>query len=1590
MQKLLRILRNILLSLLGLITVLLVLVNMSSVQTYLAQKASTMLADKLKTKVAVQNVRIELLNHVLLEGLYIEDHHQDTLAYIGKVELRITDWFFLKPTTPVLHYVGLNNAFINLQRTATSPAWNYAFIEDAFASPKSTKPKQSGSVELDLEKLMLDNVRVRMDDAWTGYDYDIDIGSLLTNVEEIDFTKKAIVVSRIDLANSSIRLRDYKGGKPPTPKKPMVIDTTAFNPDEWTVNMGSIKLDDCHFRFVNKEGKPYPNEFDPEYIEVSRLNAEILDLRIVGDTLRARMEHFSALERSGFEVKQMQSIVSVSPRASICRDLLLQTNNSTLGNYYAMHYERFPDFTDYIRKVRMDARLVNAKIDPKDIAYFAPQLRQLPVGICKVSGKGGGTVDALFAQNLDITDGYSTVKGDLRITGLPDVDVSIFDFQNGEIFTTGNSVLRYAPMLKDNPNINLQAVDYAYFKGSFTGLLSDFAAKGTLTTNLGNIAADMKMKLPETAQPTYSGVFKSEGFDAGRFLNQPSLGKTTFDAELEGASFDADGFHINAKSTFDAFTFNGYTYRNIIADGVFDKNKFDGSLLINDSNLSMGFYGSIDLNEDEIKVNATANLLSSDLRALHFVAAPTTLTADFDLNCAGHNIDDFIGTAKLYNINLNRHKQRMDLDSININAYTNEGGKNLDIESNLLSAKINGQFLLSEIPNSMQFYLSKYLPNYIKSPERIAADQNLNFDIETREVNDLLLAFTKVLSGFDNAKLSGNLNTSTQKLNIDAQVPFGKIADLKLSNAVVKGEGNYNSLQLKADIASFVIGANVLNTSLSIDARVANDSVQFAINTKSAQQYGTATLQGMVYANEDSLLMSLAPSEFYINNAKWEIPSGNSLVYAQRYLNVQNLKMVSGLQKIEISSPATMVGNPLKIKTYNLDVAQLASLTTLASAQPEGRINGEIVLDRLFAKPKIAANLEVVGVKIYGDSLGLIKLNGVYDGETETVTLADNANGIYNDKFSMVAYGQLALASDSKDQLKGGFQLSNFPTKTLSPILVGYVSQLGGTIDGSVSIGGRFSKPDFKGSLQLRNIAAKVDYTGAFYTIPLGNINLNGDVLKLDDIAINDVYKNTAIASGNIKFNTFSNPQFNLRLSADDFEVVNLRELENDLFYGHVIAKANFTITGRVDNLSFNINATPTQKSQLYLPYNAAGDYSNSTYISFKSYETKQDTIIRKQKDKLSVRISAVLNNLIDVSLILDPKSGDQISANGNGNLSINVPANEDYSMFGTYNIERGRYLFTYRQVLSKEFKINAGSTIAFAGNISNTRLNVDATYPTTARLIDLLDDTKAKLISGTKEEDDAKTTQAVNIKLRMTGTLEHPDLNYEIELPEKRSVGTTAYAELTRINSSDQTALTNQVSSLLFLGSFIPSQGLTSTLAVTGAKNTLGETIASQASPLLTTALNKLLGDQKIQVLVQYKSFGQDATSTTTSTTATVTDTRNQVKLGLKKNYFNDRLSLQIGSAYDWGRPTTTDQSASSFNLAGDFRAQYHITADGGVSFVGFRASNYDLFYGYNILRQGVGISVRKSFDNFYEFIHSKKRIAREQQAQNKARSGQ
>ncbi len=1570
---------------------MLVLVNLTPVQNFLARKATQILADKLKTTVRIKNVRIDFLNHVLIQGLYIEDKSHDTLLYAGEAQVRITDWFIIRKSVPVLHYIGLHDAYAHLYRTARSDEWNYQFVADAFDSGPSTTPKKKkNDFEIDLRKVDLQNVRFHMDDAWVGSDMDFDVGSFLVDAKKVDFKKKIIDFRKIEALRTAVIMRDYDGGRPPRPKKPKVIDNTPFNTENWVIKSGKLYLEDCIFRLDNGYDKPVANEFDPAHMNITGIKIDARDLSITGDTLKARLDDMTATERCGIRIKKAKADVTVSPNASICDNLYLETNNSILKRYYAMHYTRFPDFEDYVDKVVMVGDLQDAKIDANDVGYFAPPVRRFKT-ILHANGHVAGSVDSLVARNMNINDGTSTIKGNLEMYGLPDINTTWIKYTNGEIMTGAAGILKYAPSLKNNPTIAIEQLTHAYFKGDFTGYIENFATNGVFVTNLGTITSNVKLKMPGMNEnnAVYSGEIATDNFNLGALLRQSDLGSLTFHSTVEGNAFDPQRAKVQINAIIDRLEYRQYPYRNIQADGLLERNQFNGNLLVNDPNLAMAFYGDIDFSQHQLAINAKANLLHSNLTALNLTKDSMTAVADFDLDWVGNSIDSFNGYARLYNINIMRNNHRLDLDSIYIRSSGGENNKLLTVESNALEATVKGDYTLSNLPRSVQFYVSGYLPNYIKAPVKYVGEQNFSFDIVTKEVDSLLGVIIPDIKGFNNANIKGSLNTYKQQLSLRATIPYGKIQDFSLYNVNVTSDGNFRVLGVNAEADKVVVGDSILNGSISITTSLGNDSLLFNVATFSDASYGTATINGKAFAAGDSLFVSLLPSEFYLKKQKWEIPGGSKINFAKNYLYIQGLKLTTGPQQITANTVYEQNTDQLVINATNLDISQIGALAGIAGYQPDGRINGTIKVKSLFTDMSILADLQAVDVKFGADTIGNVKLAGNYHAKSHKITL-DPSTGIFRGNASLTAAGSLVLFdSTSNQKLEGVINFENAPASWASPLLEGYVSGISGILNGTVNIGGTAVKPDVDGTVRLDNVAMHIDFLGTSYNIHTATVKINNEEINLGNINMYDGYKNSAILAGRITHERFKNLRFAVNMGSSKFQVIDLKESENEYFYGNLIVGfQNLSITGPADDLRIRITkARPADKSHFYIPIGGTGTPTSSSYsyVSFKTYGKEQVVTKRKPKNKLNISIDAILNPLAEITLVLDPTTGDAINATGSGNLSMEIPMDNDIKMYGIYDIEQGDYTFTLKQLFFKRrFELNEGSKITFNGPIGQTEMNVEGVYTARARLYDLLNSAEKQAISSDdKELSETKAAQNINILLYMRGSLAEPKLTFKLDLPDKRAAGTLAYNKLLSYNQ-DEKQLFSQVASLLLIGSFMPAEDNGGNLggnATAGAISNVSEIFSGTASSQLTNLISKLTGDKDLSFNLKYKTYNI-AEGAPSGGDASGGSLRNQLSFGVSKNYFNDRLTLDVGSSLDWGRPTATT-AKNNFNPVGDFRVQYQFKEGGNLRGYIFRTSSFDVLQQGNISRGGVGISWRKSFDNLEEFFRGAKYARKKLQEQ-------
>ncbi|MBC8034477.1 MAG: hypothetical protein H7Y03_10045, partial [Chitinophagaceae bacterium] len=427
-----------------------------------------------------------------LEGTLVEDHNKDTLLYAGKVNLRITDWFFLKDKIE-LEYIGLDDASIYMHRV--NKEWNYQFLIDYFSSPSTGEKKQR--IDLDLKLVQFNNVHFLRKDEWRGEDLMFHVRSFGVDARNIDLDNRNIEIRSIRIEEPLFSIYNYPGNRPPRakvlPGKEISGDTAiTWNPAGWSMVVDQLVISDGILKSDNKQERQPHYYFDGSHILFGKINSTFKNLRLRADTISADAR-LATRERSGFEVKSLNAQFKWHPKSMSFANLDIITNKSRLRNSFKMSYDSFSDMSDFIEKVRLEGNFKDSHIESDDIAYFAPELEKWKKRVT-VSGVVKGTISNLSARGMVINAGKNTVlNGDIKLTGLPEINETYIDFKTNDFRTNYTDAVAFIPEIRNLKTPRLDRITYLRFRGNFTGFINDFVTYGTIETNLGNIRTDVNM-----------------------------------------------------------------------------------------------------------------------------------------------------------------------------------------------------------------------------------------------------------------------------------------------------------------------------------------------------------------------------------------------------------------------------------------------------------------------------------------------------------------------------------------------------------------------------------------------------------------------------------------------------------------------------------------------------------------------------------------------------------------------------------------------------------------------------------------------------------------------------------------------------------------------------------------------------------------------------------------------------------------------------------------------------------------------------------------------------------------------------------------
>lgn len=1358
------------------------------------------------------------------------------------------------------------------------------------------------------------------------------------------FAERKITLQNIEVENGKIYLKTYKDSS--TNLSFLInyfnqgpVDTTK-KADPFDISINNVVVKNLDFKYKNylKKDTIFKG-VNYDDVHIMNLSTSINNLDTKNYIFKAQINHLNFREKSGFVLNDLSAAATIDTNRIELKNLFLKTPKTTLTDYFSMNFKNFADLNDLQNKVILEGNFKNSKVYAQDIAFFAPELKNMNL-VFDITGNIKGKVDDLRAKNLIVKTGKATyVKGDFHVKGLPDLKNTYLDLKFDQVYSNKTDIeyiieKATGKKSKDIPAI-LEKFGNINFSGRFNGFQNDFIAYGDFKTKLGRIKSDVNMKINKAGVPAYVGKVEAIDFNLGELIDEPSLNRTSLTANLNGVGFDLNTLSqtLSAKVTY--FDYNNYRYKNITVNGKIYRQLFDGKLLVNDKNVKLDFVGKANLNPTLPEFNFVANIKGANLHTLNFTKDTIQIDADLKTNFIGSNLDNIQGDLAIQQIRLTNTEKSVVVDSVYLKAEGLGNDRLLALYSDIGDARIKGDYDLATLPSAFKTIVKKYIPSYqakIYTPKA----QNFEFNIDLKNFDFISSLFIPELKIPERGAFNGKFDTYNNIAALNGFIKTINYQDMTFTNVILDETTNDKSLEAILSFDKIELSdVGLYFQNIIIQNTLKNDSLSFNVKLSDKDATNQLDLYGLVQFGTDTLArLSLLPSDVIIDNQVWKIRDQVRIKFDDNRTLIEGFELSSNNQLIAVNGAISAAEeDQLEVVIEALKMTSLSQLTKGFGVNLNGTMNGTANLSALLGTPKIQSDVTIDSLKYNATQIGDLKLASTYNNFTNKIDV--DAIIFKNGSKTMDVKGNVDFNSVDNN-LDLNLILDKTELIIFEPFVNTLVSRLKGQISSDLKVTGKFSEPKINGDVSFQNAGVTVNYLQTAYIIN-DDISINNSVIKVDDLTLSDELGNKAVANGSVDLENPSNPYIDIRIEANKLMALNTTRKNNQLYYGKAFGTGTFSFVGPTDAMKINIKAKTEAGTEFTIPLNGASVIGADDFII---YVAKDTSLNKKTEDKYFQGLTMEFNLTVDENSVAHilTEVGD-LTGTGDALLNLKITSLGDFQMRGDYVINQGKFDFTANNLINKTFDIQKGGSIRWTGDPTDAAINLNAVY---ARRVDIKP-LYAAAGRGLAEDQGTQTVLA-EAEMQLTNTLLDPAINFELNFPNNTTIKTELQGYLNDRDNTNQQAI-NLIVRNSFNGN--SSAGL-------GVNN---QTLLNSGLELGFSKLNNILSETlKIKNLdFNLRSFSE---------------------FGLGGSFFKNRLKL-TGNVVN--RTSAADDlfgsnlfNSSLSNLSRDLQATYDIRKDGSFVAKGFqRPANRDFFnLNSDIYINGFGLVYLQEYDTFDEFL--------------------
>lgn len=1384
--------------------------------------------------------------------------------------------------------------------------------------------------------------------------FDMKIGELMLQPKEIDLNKQWIDIDKLTLSKSDIRITMRK-----TTGKSKPAETTPSTPNNWRVAAAAINLSGNRFSYDVTNTPVARAGMDYNHLMADHIELDAKDLYYSPSVIRGKIMQLGLTERSGLDLKKLRTSFTYDDTHAELANLFIQTANSSISNYVSASYPSIASLGKNIGELKVKLSFVSTRVSVRDMLLFAPDLVKQPIiarnkhAVIAVSGKIDGKVNDIVAHNLVIRMATQTsVSLDARMKGLPDADKLWFDV-NLKALTTGRSDLEQ--LLPDSiVPASVRVPDQLMLQGKARGTLKDLTADLLLKSSDGSAKVTGTFA-EQSGIPKYMVDLETDELNAGRVLRQdPLLGKVTLHLKASGQSFDPKKIIAAVEADISKLELKGYPYHAISLNAQANKGLYKADVQIADKSLNLQLNSEVSLLEDSSFINLLLDIKGADLQNLRLADKDLRASGVLAANVRNFNSENMQGNLSVANVILIKDTRRYKMDSL-IAVTLNERRKtSFSIANSIIEVDYKGSTGLHEIAAVMQNHIARYLGHTEYIADTVQQDFTCTININPDPVLSNILV--PELTKFSGIVITSAFNSSKQELVLTANSSFIQYGSSSLKELNAKIISDEDRMTYDVSLAGISSGSYSLpKTSLTGSAH--DNIIGFSLAVIHPDSGNKLLIAGNIDQQKiNETRISITNGNIVFNNDRWEVSEKNEITIGEKGINIRDLNITHGGEFIKVNSVSSAPDDPIDISFGRFELGTLSRIIEQDTAIVRGLLDGDIHIKSIspFA---FTSDLSIKNIAFNEVPVGDLQITGNNLSSNRYVVKVELSG---NDNHATIGG---VYENDQVDFSVNVQQLNLVSAETFSGKMI---RQSKGYITADIKIKGKPAAPAINGSVSFKD---------ASFNLALINnqLLLKDETIRIDDkgiyfkkFTVLDSIGQPLIVNGSVT--DFSKFNFDLDISTKNFRVLNTTARDNKVYYGRMIVNSKIRITGNKNLPVVTADVSLANESSFtFVVQEGDLNTSRGEGVVFFIDTTSGNNIMSLKKD--TVRMTSEfkgidINANIEVNkntlfrVIVDPKSGDNLEVTGDANLAFGIDQSGKISLSGTYTLNNGHYKASFQKVIKREFTIRQGSSITWSGDPMDGQMDLTAVYTTKAAATDLL---AAELAGVSDSERNAyRKLLSYYVNLMLKGPILKPEISFSLDMAPKdqNAFGGLVYSKINLINT-DPNELNKQVFSLLVLNKFLPtgnSNGTASSAVSTAARNSVNQVLSDQ--------LNALSGKY---IKGAELNFNLQTTEDYVGTTA---QQNTALQVGVKKELFNQRVSVQVGSNIDLNSSQQTSTGAQ--NITGDVVVEYKITEDGRYRFKAFRENQFEGIIDGMLYKTGVGILFTRDYNSLKELFAS------------------